>query len=174
MNKLLDSIPESSEKSSSEIEKIYIELVYFLDNLPVIKSYYILTEEEYKKLKMLYIDIYIENFINNETLTKDKMDIHIINNVCNKKIIDEFLNLYGNPFDILYLINQKKSNTQDTYIDFEKTSIDDDSDDLVSSITDIINSFNKTNIINNEKIIEISKQHPDILVDDVIKDFLYS
>ena len=178
MNKTLESIPEyiedNIEHDDNNDNKLYVEITYYFDNLPYIKSYYIMTDEEYKKLTLLHIDIYIENFINNETLTKDKLDIHVINNPYNIKVINEFLNLYGNPFDLLHLINIKKSQIIKDLInnDFENNSNEDDSDELVSSITDIINSFNKTNIINNDKILEISKCHPEILCDDVIKDFI--
>ena len=154
-------------------DKLYVEITYFFDELHNIKSYYIMTDEEYKSLSIMIIDIYIENFINNEILTKDKLDIHIINNIDNIKIIDDFLKIYGNPFDIINIINIKNNhinNNREITI-CHKDFIDEDSDELVSSITDIINTYNKNNFIDNNKIIEISRYHPEILNDEIIKNF---
>lgn len=99
------------EESSSEhnnSENVYVEITYFPDNMPSIKSYYVMNQNEYKDLKTIYLDLYIDDFINEEELTKDKIDIHIINNPNNIKLCKEFLKIFGNPFDILTLISEKK------------------------------------------------------------------
>lgn len=99
------------EESSSEhnnSENVYVEITYFPDNMPAIKSYYVMNQNEYKDLKTVYLDLYIDDFINEEELTKDKIDIHIINNPNNIKLCKEFLKIFGNPFDILTLIGEKK------------------------------------------------------------------
>jgi len=64
-----------------------IELTYYPDNIPSIKSYYFMSPSEYEELKSLHLDLYIENFIENEELTKDKLDIYLVNNSNNINII---------------------------------------------------------------------------------------
>lgn len=179
-----------------DLDKLYIEIIYYLDNLPTIKSYYIMSNDEYNNLITIYMDIYIENFINNEVLSKDKLDIHIIKNLDNIHIINNFLNIYGNPFDILNYIYSKKSfiNIHDKEINSDSSprsdlneiiikkpkiivdnyNNDDDNNilDIVDTVSDLINSFNKSNKIDNNKLIELSKTHPEILNDDIIKEFL--
>jgi hypothetical protein len=78
--------------------------------LPQIKSYYEVSPLEYENLKSMHIDIYIDNFLNGENLEKDKLDIYVISNNSNIKIIKNFINQFGNPFDILGLITEKKKN----------------------------------------------------------------
>lgn len=170
MNKLF-TIEEN--ELSSEDNNLYIEITFLSDYLPTIKSYYIMNSEEYKNLKILYMDIYIENFINNETLTKNKLDIHIINNKNNINIIKDFIKLFGNSFDILKHIYSKKNefNQINDLQNFLSSNSESESDDIISSITEIINTYNKTNVINNEIIIKKSIEHPEILDDDVIKEF---
>lgn len=94
--------------ANNQKNNLYIELTYYPDTLPQIKSYYIMTNEQYRELKTLHMDLYIDNFLNDEDLTKDKLDIYVINNINNIKILKNFINKYGNPFDILNYINEKK------------------------------------------------------------------
>lgn len=171
----LNTINESSDDIIDE-NKIYIELTYFSDSIPAIKSYYILTSEEYEELKLLYMDIYIENFINSETLTKDKLDIYEINNSNNIKIIYKFINLYGNPFDILQLINSKKNikkNCTDILItefsDSDNINKDEtDSDDYIQTMTDIIETYNKSNKVDHKKLEDLCNKKPELENDDII------
>lgn len=106
----LQSIIENDSPNSenNDDKKLHIELTYYPDTLPQIKSYYIMSDEQYRDLKSLYMDLYIDNFLNGEDLTKDKLDIYVISNVNNIKICKNFLNKYGNPFDILNYIHEKK------------------------------------------------------------------
>lgn len=99
----------NNDVNKSEII-LCVELTYFSDNLPQIKSYYEMTQIKYDELTTMYMDIYIENFLNGENLTKDKLDIHLISNHTNINIIHKFLTQFGNPFDILGLIMIKKNN----------------------------------------------------------------
>ena len=92
-----------------ENNELCIELTYFSDTLPAIKSYYLMSSTEYEELNSLYMDIYIENFLNGETLTKNNLDIYLINNSSNIILCKNFIEQFGNPFDILTLINAKKS-----------------------------------------------------------------
>jgi hypothetical protein len=110
----LRSVPEidsGSENNNNENEngKLCIELTFYPDTLPSIKSYYLMTPIEYEELKTLHLDLFIENFINDEDLTKEKLDIYLINNSNNIKIIKSFINQFGNPFDIINYINAKLS-----------------------------------------------------------------
>jgi len=110
----LRSVPEidsGSENNNNENEngKLCVELTFYPDTLPSIKSYYLMTPIEYEELKTLHLDLFIENFINDEDLTKEKLDIYLINNSNNIKIIRSFINQFSNPFDIINYINAKQS-----------------------------------------------------------------
>ena len=148
------------EESSSEhntLNNYFIEITYFSDNLPSIKSYYLMTESEFRDLKTIYMDLYIDDFINGEELTRDKIDIHIINNPNNIKLCKEFLKIFGNPFDILNLIGEKKkvfesnqkkfiNNKQILNENFSETSDSDkEKDNMEKSLSDIINKSEKDN-----------------------------
>jgi hypothetical protein len=98
----------SSENVLNSDGKLCVELTFYPDTMPSTKSYYIMTPIEYEELNSIYMDIYIENFINDENLTKDKLDIYLIHNPDNALIIKNFLNKFGNPFDIINLINIKR------------------------------------------------------------------
>jgi hypothetical protein len=93
----------------AEDNNLYIELTYYTETMQQIKSYYIMTLSEYEELKSLHMDLYIENFLNDEKLTKDNLDIYVINNKENINILKKFINVFGNPFDILGLINLSKN-----------------------------------------------------------------
>ena len=141
-----------------ENNELCVELTYFSDILPAIKSYYLMTSTEFEELNSLYMDIYIENFINGETLTKDNLDIYLINNSSNIMLCKNFIEQFGNPFDILTLINAKKlKNTEiknktdllttdfsdtDTSIEYNNSETESDS---VEYSEQIIRSKNKTN-----------------------------
>ena len=102
----LNTIYEDDSSSDQNlINTVCVEITYFPDNLPAIKSYYLMSQIEHKDLITLYMDLYIENFINEEELTKDKIDIYVINNSNNINICRNFLKTFGNPFNILNLIN---------------------------------------------------------------------
>ena len=206
---VLESIPEGN---------IIVELTYYPDTMPSIKSYYMMTNIEYEELKTLHMDLYIENFMDNEDLTKEKLDIYVINNLINIQIIKNFINQFGNPFDIIHFIyvkqtiqRQKQTNKMvetkgkincliDNYSDSNsdtilepiikpinkksvinldtetdiKNSSDSDSDSYIMSVADIIDTYNKTNKIDNEKIKKISsgKNKLNILNDAIINELL--
>lgn len=159
MNKIkLHPIPESISTSESDNQdKIAVEIIYYPDTLPTLKSYYLLSYDEYNDLLKIHRDLYIENFINNEKLTKDKLDIHIIQNDDNIILCKNFIKIFGNTFDILNYINNIKISNDD--LDINNFIINDDkfSDDseissennLIDTITDIIDIYNKSNQIDN-------------------------
>ena len=101
---------DESSSDSNIVDKVYVEITYFSDSISSIKSYYIMSQSEYRDLKTLYMDLYLDNFINNEVLTQNNIDIHIINNPNNIKLCKDILKVFGNPFDILSLIKEKKKN----------------------------------------------------------------
>jgi hypothetical protein len=109
--KTVPEIDSGSENNNNENDngKLCIELTFYPDTLPSIKSYYLMTPTEYEELKTLHLDLFIENFINDEDLTKEKLDIYLINNSNNIKTIKNFINQFGNPFDIINYINAKQS-----------------------------------------------------------------
>jgi len=157
-------------------DEICVEIICYLDTIPAIKSYYILSKKEYDDLKMLHIDIFIPDFINNETITKDKLDIIIITNEINIKHIKDFINIFGNPFDIIDLIYKKKIihdqeqqitqvNEQKIYDNFESS----ESDDYIATMTDIIDTYNKTGKPDKAKIIKLKKTNPE-LNDEIINE----
>ena len=200
------------EESSSEhnnSENVYVEITYFPDNMPSIKSYYVMNQNEYKDLKTIYLDLYIDDFINEEELTKDKIDIHIINNPNNIKLCKEFLKIFGNPFDILTLISEKKKvfelnqkkfstnkqvlsnnfsdtsdsetsnkNSDDNNLDMlmgktnKKTLInsesESDSEDYIATMTEIIETFNKTKNVDELKLKKLTESKPDTLFENII------
>ena len=100
--------------------KLCVEITYDSESLMFLKSYYMMTQNEYDDLKTQHIDIFIENFINNEDLTKDKLDIHIVQNTNSVKLINDFIQAFGNPFDILLAINNRKQYTDDFYTSVTK------------------------------------------------------
>lgn len=108
----LNSISENKNYTNNherDDNNFYVELTYYTETMQQIKSFYIMTLSEYEELKSLHMDLYIENFLNDEKLTKDNLDIYVINNKENINILKNFINLFGNPFDILGLINLSKN-----------------------------------------------------------------
>jgi hypothetical protein len=184
MNKLKQNLNTIEESPDDNIDNnnLCIELTYYSDSIPAIKSYYILTAEEYEELKLLHMDLYIENFINSETLTKDKLDIYEINNNKNIIIIDEFIKLYGNPFDILQLINSNKNTKKiikKQNIDILATEFSDsddhiieknesDSDDYIETMTEIIETYNKFKKVDETKLQKLYDENPNLKNDDVL------
>lgn len=168
-----------------------IELTYFPDNIPSIKSYYFMTPSEYEELKSLHLDLYIENFIENEELTKDKLDIYLINNSNNINIIRNFINIFGNPFDILTIIHSKKNNkcivNNDIIVtEFSESSdepiikpkkknysadIDSDSDEYINTMTEIIETFNKSKTVDEIKLSNIIN-NPEIQNDNIFSEII--
>lgn len=176
---------------SNESNKLCIEIIYYPDIIPSIKSYYLMTKEEYEDLKTLYMDIYIENFLNSEDLTKDKLDIHIINNANNIKILKNFIDIFGNSFDILNLINAKKNITSNR-AEFQKTelldnfsdhghktslsehasSTDTDTDEYINIMTEVIDMFNKSQKVDEVKIKKLIQDKPNLINDDVLSELI--
>lgn len=243
----LNAIPEeqhfNNEDMPYENNKLCIELTIYLESMPSIKSYYFMSHIEYEELKTLHMDLYIENFINKEDLTKEKLDIYLVNNSNNINIIQNFIGQFGNPFDIINHINTKqtiqkqlnKIKKQDTHIvdslidNFSESDSDSsnaiidkifpnsimakscsnkecltikkkvltntdpiinsesnsetdsglatesdsgsDSDSYIDTVSEIIDTYNKSKKIDNEKIQKISQHRPDLL-NDVILDEL--
>ena len=144
-NNILNSIPEdiSTSETDTNMNKLVIEIIYYPDFMPAIKSYYLLTNDEYENLINLHRDLYIENFFN-ERLDKDKLDIHIIQNINNIKLCKEFLSIFDNPFDILsYITDFKNTDINNFIIDNNKFSEETDSDNI-DTITEIIDIYNKS------------------------------
>jgi hypothetical protein len=188
-----------------ENTELCVELTYFSDTLPSIKSYYIMSPNEYEELKTLYLDIYIENFINGETLTKDKLDVYLINNIENVSKCKTFIEQFGNTFDILSLIHAKKTKKETKKInicseifttgfsdtdDSNNINSESDSDSLeyterfiklksnksddkyINTLTEIIDTYNKSNIVDNKKIKEIAENKPELLKDDILSEII--
>jgi hypothetical protein len=190
---ILDSISEvvDSDDDNTNLDKLYVEITYYPDHMPQIKSYYKLTKDEYKEITTIYMDLYIDNFINGEKITKDNLDIHIINNPINIEKCKNFIETFGNPFDILLYINERKIRsftvkTKEDSLEIDSDSeifknstlnenqyilksnfSDSDSDEYINTLTDIIGTYNKTKTINinNEEIERYNK-------DDVIKEII--
>jgi len=177
----------SSEQNTSN--NLFIEITYFSDNIPSIKSYYNMTQPDYRDLKTLTMDLYIDDFIDGENLTTDKLDIHIINNPNNIKLCKDFLKIFGNPFDIVNLINEKKqlspniklsskqiledsfsdaSNNDNSFYKNNVLNSDSDSEDYINTMTEIISTFNKTKNVDKEKIKKLAEVNPDSLLDNII------
>lgn len=142
---IIENDSSDSNDNNCDENKLYIELTYYPDTLPQIKSYYIMTDEQYRELKTLHIDLYIENFLNNEDLTKDKLDIYVISNVNNIKIYKNFIDKYGNPFDILNYIHEKKKRNSLTP---NNKDIDELQKKLFNDINLLNNSFSEENELN--------------------------
>ena len=193
-----------------ENNELCVELTYYSDILPAIKSYYIMNLSEYEELNSLYMDIYIENFINGETLTKNNFDIYLINNPSNIIICKNFIEQFGNPFDIKSLIYAKKlkntevktlnvtynelliNNFSDSEMTIDDTSSDTESDSVeysermikskniinlsddksINTLTEIIDTFNKTKIVNKSKIQQLIENKSELLKDEVLKDII--
>ncbi len=132
-----------------ENNELCVELTYFSDILPAIKSYYLMTSTEFEELNSLYMDIYIENFINGETLTKDNLDIYLINNSSNIMLCKNFIEQFGNPFDILTLINAKK---------LKNTEIKNKTDLLTTDFSDTDTSIEYNNSETESDSVEYSEQ----------------
>jgi hypothetical protein len=179
-----EEINSDDEIDIKNNNSICIEVTFFADTLPSIKSYYILSKEEYDSVRMMHLDLYLENFINEETLSKDKLDIHIITNIQNIELITKFLDRFGNPFDILLYINEKKNNVEhksnsniksknkNKLLDIFESNKDTetDSDDYINTMTEIIDSYNKNAKLDEEKLIKLSLKNPEILNDNIINE----
>jgi hypothetical protein len=206
----MNHIKPSLKPIIEENNDLCIELTYFSDTLPAIKSYYIMSSSEYEDLNSLHMDIYIENFINGETLTKDKLDIYLINKLSNVSICKNFIEQYGNPFDILTLINAKKKtkniettnikikndllttefSDSDTTFEYNNSESESDSieyseriiklnknkiindDKCINTLTEIIDTYNKSNILDQNKLEHIKTNRPELLKDEVLNDII--
>ncbi len=164
-----------SENDSNEntTNKLCIELTYYSDSIPSIKSYYFMSSEEYEELENMHIDLYIEDFMNGEDLTKEKLDIYLINNPKNILVIEEFLRLYGNPFDILSYIKTLSEQISEPIMKPKKTyeinsesETETDSEDSIDVMTEIINNFNKTKTFDKEQL----NKYPNLLNDNIINE----
>lgn len=166
-------------------DKLCIEITYYPDSLPSIKSYYLMTNNEYEELKALHMDIFIENFMNNDDLTKDKLDIHIVNNNSNIRIFKDFINMFGNSFDILSLVNARKlsqsdkisqkhallDNFSDNEIKLrssEQSSTD--SDEYISVMTEMIDKYNKSQIVDDDKLKKLIQNKPHLANDEILSE----
>ena len=212
-----DISPNDDEKKNN----IFIELTYYPDTLPVIKSYYIMSESEHSDLKGIHMDLFIDNFINGETLTRDKLDIHIINNKINQSKLKDFIDIYGNPFDIIALINIKQNQNQNNNhrtktINYEaelaellvsefsdsdseinnlsepiirprsiqnrsktkkintksSSESESESDDYIDTVTEIIETFNKSHKVDEQKLEKLAKLKPELLNDNIINEIV--
>jgi len=208
-NSLNTIFEDESSSEQTPIDRIYVEITYYADSLPSIKSYYIMSHNEYKDLKTLYMDLYIEDFINGESLSRDKLDIHPINNTNNIILCKDFLKLYGNPFDIIHLITEKKLEIQQNQTNFIQSAnilnnnfsdtsnnssnssesnfelsepiikpknkdiinediYDSDSEDYIETMTEIIATYNKSKIIDEDKIKKLKQNRPNMLNDNIL------
>ena len=192
-----------------ETNELCVELTFYPDSIPAIKSYYIMNSSDYEELNTLHLDIYIEDFINNETLTKNNFEIYLINNPSNIIICKNFIEQFGNPFDIMALVYAKKNknintkknlsqnellinNFSDSEISIDQATTETESDSFeysermikckktpqiiddngINTLTEIIDTFNKTNIIDKSKIQNIIENNPELLKDDVLKQII--
>jgi hypothetical protein len=149
----INTIYEDDTSSDQNlINTVCVEITYFPDNLPALKSYYLMSQTEHKDLITLYMDLYIEDFINGEELTKDKMDIYVINNSNNIKVCRNFLKTFGNPFDILNLINEKKKEFEYNQKKFCSLSQKKTKQNLINdNFSDTSKSDNEDNVFQNNK-----------------------
>jgi hypothetical protein len=207
MDKTITILNDDTNDITSKQNNLCVEITYYSDSLPSIKSYYLMSSIEYEDLKTQHMDIFIENFMNDEDLTKDKLDIHIVHNVNSIKIFKDFVNTFGNPFDILTTINAKKhmsskkndkissSDILDTNFSdkesldesdedsvkhfkygklqlFERAQADSDidSDEYITTMTEIIDTFNKTKKVDKEKMNKLIKENPKIGDDAIISE----
>lgn len=194
-----------SKNSSNDQSLTYVELTYYADTMPQIKSYYAMTQTEYQNLNLLYLDLYIENFINDEELTKDKLDIHTITNPESINVCRTFLNNFNNPFDIILLIREKInascankhifhkypvfnnlsvdsdfSNADEKHIanndivlnSSTQTSSNADSDEDINTITEIIDTYNKSKTNGKNKLINLSNANPKLLNDPILNEII--
>ena len=184
INSFLEPIPEISSSDDSNnninnINKLMVEIIYYPDNIPPIKSYYLMNQVEYDNLINLHIDLFIENFINDENINKDNLDIHIINNSDNIELCKKFISVFGNTFDILSYLLKKKSTINDNpnigiyynnYSDSDslsETNLKNNSDENIDTITEVIDSYNKLGIINKDKISNLINNN---INDDIINE----
>jgi len=214
-NNKLDTISEDIIPNDDKIkDNLFIELTYYPDTLPEIKSYYIMTNTEYSDLRGMHMDLFIDNFLNGETLTRDKLDIHIINNKINQSKLNDFIDTYGNPFNIIALINTKQNqnnNCKTKTFNYEKeltellisefsesdSDIDNfsepiirprsktikkslklspesesESDDYIDTVTEIIETFNKSHKVDEHKLEKLAKLKPELLNDNIINEII--
>lgn len=189
---------ENNTNKHDNINELCVEITYYPDTMPQIKSYYIMSPNEYEDLKSLYIDVYIDDFINNEDLTKDKLDIHLVQNINNITIFKKFIELFGNPFDIINLINIKKnlsaknntnneilennfsehesseddnSGTSNEFLENKnKKNNETDSDEYIDTMTEIIDTYNKSKKIDESKIQKLIQDKPELKYDMILSE----
>lgn len=179
---MINGTPDEKDKSNI----LCIEIIYYPDSFPSIKSYYLMTNDEFEDLKALHMDMYIENFIGNDDLTKDKLDIHIVNNNSNIKIFKDFLDMFGNSFDILNLIYAKKLNQSDknsqkhvllnnfsdneTKLRSSEQSSVLDSDEYINVMTEMIDKYNKSQTIDDDKLKILIQNKPHLVNDEILSE----
>lgn len=154
LKSFLNTIPEEISSSESDDEKKIIEIIYFSTKVPALRSYYIVNSKEYGEILNLQKDIFIDNFLNNECLTSNNLDIHIIKKKENIILINNFLKIFGNPFDILEYIN---SFEKPIFLNNENFT---DSDKLVSTFNHFnlsLSSMSSSDEINVEEITNITE-----------------
>jgi hypothetical protein len=135
-----------------------------------------MTKDEYEDLNTMYMDMYIENFMNNENLTKDKLDIHLVRNTNNILIFKNFIESFGNSFDILTLINSMKIKQKNNDIDnieekqiFESQFNDPtESDDYIDTMTEIIDTYNKSQVVDRHKLEKLIEDKPHLANDEIL------
>ena len=190
---------ESPNTEPDTTNKYMVELTYYPDTLPPIKSYYLWSHEELENFKSLHMDLYIENFLNDEDLTKEKIEIYIVNNPKNIEICVNFLKIYSNPFDILSFINDRLHNKTTNYKfnnlenNFSESNSgsdsnqpiitpknqnvniansESDSEDYIETMTEIIEIYNKSKKIDESKIEKLTAQKPEMLNDQILNELL--
>lgn len=151
--------------------EIVVEISFYPNHFPQIRSYYVMDHTEYEELENIEIDLFIDNFFDNEDLTSDQLYIHVIQNENMCKLIKEFLYKFGNPFDILTYIKQlqhNKNNIEVQRTNTTKQSNENDGNNCIDTITEIIESYNKSGTIDHKKIETLKSISKNKIIDDEI------
>lgn len=156
-----------------------VEITFYPMTFPKVTAYYLLDHEELDELKLMYEGLYIENFIGEETLSRDNCDFHVYEKGNNIHLLEQFLTTFGNPCDLLSRI--KALSKQDDNIEAWNTSksksvkndsSEDSSEDLVASIAEILDEGVKKSK-DKSKILELVKKNSktldDIDVQEIVK-----
>ena len=154
---------------SLEIETIIIKITFYPKFINKLRSYHILTLNEYNNLMNIINEdcFLIENFLrlsknSYEHASYDNIEINKINE--DKNIISEFLEVFNNDFDIYNMIlNNYLSDSE---------SINSMSDDDLTDTINIMKLFNHELKNETDEINKIINNNPHLLQDEDVSEYI--
>lgn len=156
-----------------------VEITFYPMLFPKITAYYMLDHAEYSELKHLFDGLYIENFLGDETLSNENCEYHVYEKAENIKQLQEFLITFGTPCDLLSRIKSMVASfqvhgedTKEQWCNAPKDGAEDSSEDLIASITEILDEARKNPSDDGHKINDIIRRNRRVLEDPDVKQLI--